>query len=118
MTKLVAPTRLTALGDLGSTIQQWQQLNFADKNIGHPIELSGRASIQVQGDFSESDELVIEGSNDGENYCILQDELGNNLTFRNSAIKSIGTAVRHVRPHVTDGDEHTNLTVTILIKQR
>ena len=111
MTALAA-TRLTPLGDTGLNVQQWGPLTGSDE--GQPIELATfpDRSVQVEGDFGAGGSMSIQGSNDGTNYRVLKDHLGNNLNFTSADIRSIDQIVRYLKP--VGAGAAVALTVTLM----
>lgn len=73
-------------------------------------------SFQVEGTFGSSGTCVLEGTNDGTNWRTLSDPQGNAISLTTAAIKQITEACIQVRPHVTNGDGTTSLTVTMFFR--
>ena len=88
-------------GDLGSNLQSLQYNHI---------------SVQVTGTFGESCSIVIEGSNDGVNFVLLNDLFGNTVHFTKTGLKSIGDVVLYLRPKVIGGDSTTSITITLAAK--
>lgn len=95
----------------------WRDLvNGADGN-GQTSGAYGDRSVQVTGVFGSGGTLVIEGSNDGENWKTLTDPQGNLLSFTATGIETIMESTRFTRPRVTAGDGTTALIVHIYARK-
>lgn len=93
---------------------EWSSL--ADDEAGDAASLSKwpTKSVQVSGTFGASGSISIEGSNDGTEWTVLTDGLGEDLTFTTAGLKEIYQNTQFVRPHVTVGDGDTDLKVVIV----
>lgn len=96
-------------------ILTWPNMQSGDE--GKIIELANFAdrSVQVAGTFGGA-KLVIEGSNDGENWAVLTDPQGNDIEIAANKIELITEVVRYARPRVSGGDGSTSLKVVMLVK--
>jgi hypothetical protein len=87
-------------------------------NTGQPVAYAGRErSIQVEGTFGAGGSVSIEGSNDGQNYHVLNDSSGTPLTLTAAALKTIGDEAIFIRPKVTAGDGTTALNITLAVRK-
>lgn len=84
-----------------------QLAGYADKSFAFTGTLGAAGSIQL------------EGSNDGTNWFILTDPLGNSILFTaaQTQLKAVTEAAIQVRPHVTAGDGTTALTVAMFFRK-
>lgn len=100
-------------GCANAILAQWAALT--NGNDGDPVDLLNfrDRSVQVTGTFGASGSVQLEGSNDGTNYVLLKDPLGNNLAFTAAGLQPVLAMTRYVRPRVTNGDGTTSLTVTM-----
>ena len=77
-------------------------------------------SVMVRGTFGQAN-VVLEGTNElgpDAEYCTLTDEHGSFLIFGSKGLRSILEECVSVRPRVMiDGDETTNLTITLLVEK-
>jgi hypothetical protein len=106
----------SAKGEFDRTlVRQWAVANGDD---GEAMALPNHAdrSVQVSGTFGSGGSVTIEGSLDGTTWAILTDPQGNNLAITSAKIETIMEATLYIRPRVTDGDETTALTITILCR--
>jgi hypothetical protein len=90
-----------AAGDTGEMLEAVQ---YTDK------------SVQVGGTFGVGGAVVIEGSNDGNNWATLTDPQGNALNMSSASIELVSEATRYIRPRVI-GDGTTDLTLHLLLKE-
>jgi hypothetical protein len=91
-----------ANGDVGAQTDAW---DYADR------------SYQIEGTFGASGAVAMEGSNDGANWHTLTDPQGNSLTFGSAGLKEVTEVTQFIRPHVTNGDGTTALTVTAFLRK-
>jgi len=116
-----AKSELHTPWDSNVKIYQWSGLGNGD--IGEALNYPHFAdrSIQVKGTFGEGGTVLLEGSNDREKdslvWATLNDPQGNALSFTEAKIEQVLESSYLIRPRVTDGDETTDLTVTILIRR-
>ena len=85
-----------------SSIVTWSPLATGD--TGEPLQgvgLSDR-SVQFTGTFGGAT-VVLEGSNDGNNWVTLTDPAGVALSFTAAGLKQILQITRYMRPNVSDG---------------
>lgn len=75
------------------------------------------ASLQVTGVFGVEGAVVVEGTNDGENWSLLRDPTGTTITMRSPSIRAVLESVVQIRPRVTSGDETTSLNVTFMFRR-
>lgn len=83
--------------------------------------LSGHAdkSIQVTGTFGAGGNVALEGNNDGSGnfWFDLSDPQGNPIAITTAILKQLEEVAVQVRPHVTNGDGTTALTVTMFARK-
>lgn len=84
----------------------------------NPEEISGAdRSIQIVGAAGaggfNSCTVQIHGSNDGTNFVVLTDGLGNNLSFTAAGIKQIYEMTRYIKAVVSSGTGGTTLTAIV-----
>jgi hypothetical protein len=115
-TQTATQTRLNTIGNDGYRTA-WTLANGDD---GAPFDNAGAVdkSVQVQGTFGAAGSVQIEGSNDGVNWQILRDPLGNNLVFTAAGLKAVLEATLLLRPRCTAGDGTTALVVSLLAMRR
>ena len=76
-------------------------------------------SVMVNGTFGQAT-VVFEGTNElgpDADYCVLTDNHGSFLLFGSKGLRSILEECVSVRPRVIDGDETTDLTITLLVEK-
>lgn len=90
-------------------------LALANGAAGEPITDSayGDRTVQVTGTFGSGGTVVIQGSNDGQNWKTLVDPQGNALSFTSTGLELILECPRYTRPNVTAGDGTTSINVYI-----
>lgn len=98
---------------------QW--LGLANLDTGAPLGEASTANnsdrtIQVNGTFGAGGSGQLEGSNDGVNWNILTDPLGNSLVFTSAGMKAVTELPRFYRPEVTAGDGTTALNFYLFSK--
>lgn len=93
-------TTWTALanGDTGAKVQ------FAS----HPDK-----TVHILGTFGSGGTVSLQGSNDGTNWVILTDPLGNAITLTAEGLKVVMENPLYIRPIVSAGDGTTDLTVIL-----
>lgn len=95
---------------------KWENLKNTDEgNIEQVIQFD-KLSVQVFGIFGESSSIILEGSNDRENFYTLTDSSGSSLYFTKAGLKSVNETVVCIRPKVINGDDSTSLTLLIAAK--
>lgn len=94
----------------------WANLQNSDN--GDPVESvrSSERTIQFEGIFGSGGIIQIEGSNDGNNWHVLTDPQGNNVSKASAGIETIVELTKYIRPRVPAGDGETNLTACLLLK--
>lgn len=75
-------------------------------------------TVQVEGTFGAGGTVLIEGSNDGNNYHVLSDFSGASLSFTSAGLKGVTENVLHLRPRVSGGDGTTSLNVFMLARRQ
>lgn len=73
-------------------------------------------SFQVTGTFGGAS-IVLEGSNNGTDYEILNDPQGNQISLSAHGLKQVEEVTRYVHPRVVGGDGTTNLAVNLLARR-
>ena len=108
---------VSARSSARSIVAKWTGLGNGDIGVG-PAGNSNLQmpsypdrTVQVLGTFGTGGSISIEGSNDGTNWVVLSDPLGNALTFTAAGLKQITEMPDMIRPHVTAGDGTTSLSV-------
>lgn len=116
---IINSTILSVNGDTAKVIKQWANMTFSGSDVGDNLEIPEYAdrSVQVIGTPGAGGTVIIEGSNNGTDYAVLKDHLGNNLSFTAADIRSIDQIVRFIRPRVTGGDGTTSFTVIVLVRR-
>ena len=96
-------------------VSTWKDLTLED--IGQPADVAGIAerSVQVEGEFNGAT-VVIEGSNDGLYYHVLNSHHGIGLTFGMPGLESVEEAVRFIRPRIDCGTAETKITVSLFTR--
>ena len=96
----------------------WSGLLNGD--TGAPVGFmgSGDKSIQFAGTFGVGGTVVLEGTLDGVNYHTLSDLQTLAISKTAAALERVAEVVLNVRPRVTAGDGTTNLTATLLVRQK
>lgn len=73
--------------------------------------------VQVKGTFGASGNARIEGSLDAETtWATLNDPQGNALDVTAAKIERVQESTASVRPHITNGDGTTAITVVMVLK--
>jgi hypothetical protein len=90
-----------------------------DGDTGSSVDFApfGDRSVQVVGTFGAEGNLRVEGSNDGSNWAVLHDPQGDALDLTAAGIVQVLEMTRFLRPHVTGGDETTDLTVVACFRR-
>lgn len=94
---------LTTSGDVGAQV---------DYGPG-----AGGRSIQVTGTFGTSGSVSIEGSNDGQNWYVLNDLSGAALTFTSAGLKGVREDTLYLRPHLTAGTGTISLVCSFVVRK-
>lgn len=104
-----------ATGNTKSVVVQWG--NLANGDAGDALALSQYTdkSAQVTGNFGDG-VLIIEGSNDGDNWFVLTDPQGNDLNISSAKIEQVTEATCYIRPRVT-GTTGAAISVHLFIKE-
>lgn len=91
----------------------------ANGDTGQPLSYVdfGDKTFAVTGTFGVGGSVSLKGSNDGTNYFVLTDHLGNALTFTAAGMKAITENPTYIRPEVTAGDGTTALVATITARR-
>lgn len=102
-----------------SFVVSWSGL--ANGDVGAPVaegDLRGaeRLTIQVAGTFAKG-VVHVEGSNDGQDYAVLNDPHAVPLVFAVPKIRSLVEICASMRPHCILGSEDTSLTVIMLVRK-
>lgn len=92
----------------------WTPLANGDSGKAAGLSANPDKSVQVTGTFGTGGSVNLEGSNDGTNWEILNDALGNAITLTAAGLVSVLENPLYVRPNVTAGDGTTSLTVTVV----
>ena len=98
----------------GNIVVLYTWANLANGDSGLPVQGPGWAdrTFQLTGTFGSGGTCVIEGSNDGVNYAVLDDPFGNPMSFTTAVLKQLIEIPLWVRPRVSVGDGTTSLTIT------
>lgn len=83
---------------------------------GPDMALWSDRSIQVTGTFGAAGTVVLEGSNDGNNWFTLNSPQGTALSFTAAGLKQVLEGALYVRPHVTAGDGTTAIAVAMMFR--
>jgi hypothetical protein len=110
---VISPTEGTAASDARTRVVSWIEMGQSDTATAVQLGAWSDRSVQVAGDFSGAASLAIHGSNDGTNYILLQDTLGDDLTFTAAGLLSIGQATRYIKPVLSSGNGSTDLDIVI-----
>ena len=84
--------------------------------LGPDAALWSEQSVQVTGTFGTGGTVVIEGSNDGNNWFTLNNWQGSALSFTTAGLKRIAEGCLYIRPHVTGGDGTTAIVVALMMR--
>lgn len=112
----VSPTQVTKPKVLPITEAfYWELDGLTTTDTFNALELVGNADRSIQmvgaagaGGFN-SCTVQVQGSNDGTNFVVLTDGLGNNLQFTAAGIKQIAEVTRYLKVIVTSGTAGTDL---------
>jgi hypothetical protein len=111
---------VTATVDVSKVVPEtrtfmWELDGLTTTDTFNSQELSGNADRSVQlvgaagaGGFNGCT-VQVQGSNDGTNFVVLTDGLGNNLSFTAAGIKQVGEMCRYIKAIVTSGTGGTDL---------
>ena len=85
------------------------------REVGGPADVAGSLSRSVQfaGDFDTAT-VILEGSNDGETWVVLQDHIGMAVICKGRDLRSVATMTRFVRPRVEGAGANTKIDCTFL----
>jgi hypothetical protein len=113
---MIRPISILRNGEGTVLLVQWVALGAGDE--GAPLELCGWAdrSVQACGNFGGAT-LRWEGSNNGVDYCTLNDPQGVALNLTGTCVKGVLEACRYARPKVIGGNEQTNLETHVFIRR-
>lgn len=91
----------------------WKELKKGD--VGEWVEATGiKRSVLLTGELGSAD-CKIEGSNDKENVGILHSDFDRELSLEIGNFHNIKEVSKMIRPNVNNGDDNTNLTVSIMV---
>jgi len=100
----------------------WELDGLTTTDTFSPAELTGNADRSVQlvgavgaGGFN-SCTVRVQGSNDGTNFVVLTDGLGNDLEFTAAGIKQVGEVTRYIKAAVTTGTAGTDCRAYIVTR--
>lgn len=95
----------------------WANIHFQD--TCQPISLAHWAdrSIQVDGTFTNSVALALQGSNTNTNYYQLNDPGLNAISKTAAGLSQVLELTTYVKPVVSNGDSSTLLTVTMVCRR-
>lgn len=79
-------------------------------------------SIQVEGTFTNSATVFLQGSNDATttsngNYHTLKDPFGNAISFTSAGIAQVTEVTVWMKPVLANGDASTAITVTAAVRR-
>lgn len=95
---------------------EWADMLTGDDGaVVEQVEHTDRC-IQVEGIFGGG-QLVIEGSNNGEQWHALTNPSGEDLIFTSAGIDQVVESPRYLRPRVIGGDGTTSLTVSMIMRR-
>lgn len=91
--------------------------NMGDDDTGAPFRQSfySDKSVQIVAAAFGSATLVIQGSNDGNNYVTLTDPQGSPLSFTSAGLKAVSELTEYIRP-ATSGGTSTDVTVVMMAR--
>jgi hypothetical protein len=102
-------------GKKENDVATWATLANTDDGAPYNGPARQAISVQVSGVFGAGGNLIIEGSNDGTTYAILDDldsaALG---TITAAGLYQVRDRARYIRPRVSAGDGTTALVVTLV----
>lgn len=110
----MATTNGAQVSDPDSRTLRFKWLAIPNGNQGSAAALNvyHDRTVQVLGTFGVGGSVSIQGSNDGgTTWVILNDPLGNALTFTAAGLKPISALPHKIRPSVTAGDGTTAIDV-------
>ncbi len=98
----------------------WETLQNGDTGTpfdsGHGCPAFSDKSVQVTGTFGSGGSINMEGSNDDSNWEILDDPVGDALTYGAKGMSQILELTKAIRPAVTAGDGTTDIDVTMIVR--
>lgn len=102
----------------GLEIWKWEGLQLNDDGAILEFPRLADKTVQVYGTFGASGHLFIEGTNEfvSPTWAPLNDPQGEVLDFATAKIKQVLENPVAIRPHVTNGDGTTSLTVVIICR--
>lgn len=95
----------------------WKELGDGDAGEECYVYASEYRSVQFAGTFGSEGSVVLEGSNDCVNWFTLSDPQGNPISKMAPGIEAVTELTVFVRPRVQAGDESTNISAVLLIKE-
>lgn len=109
----VTPTQ-TALG-WNAAVITYSNMEGDDTGAAFEWPRHKDRSVQVVATAYDSATLVIQGSNDGDNWVTLFDESGTALSWTSSAqLEVVLQNTRYVRPKTSGGDGTTGTDLTVI----
>lgn len=103
-------------GNTLAVLFTWEGLANGDDGEPIPFSMYADRSVQVTGEFGIGGSLLIEGSNNGQDWEPLTDLQGTDLVFNTGKIEMVTEITQFIRPIVTGGDATTLLNVILLAK--
>lgn len=98
-------------------VMTWANLTAAN-DTGEAIEMPGSVnrSVQMSGTFGAGGKVVLEGSNNGNEWIVLTDGNGNVLRFTGPGLSNVGELTRYIRPRREAGAS-VDVTVDLLMRR-
>lgn len=97
--------------DMRAVRFKWLAIPNGNQGSATSLNIYQDRTVQVLGTFGSGGSVSIKGSNDGVNWVVLTDPLGNALTFTSAGMKQITELPYQIRPEVTAGDGTTAIDV-------
>jgi hypothetical protein len=114
--------RVSVIGDFADSRHVvWAGLLNGDTGAPIGFQGSGDKSIQFTGTFGVGGSISLQGTCDkipGSNWFVLNDLQTLAITKTAAALEGVAEAVMWVRPIVTAGDGTTNLTATMVVRDK
>lgn len=86
-----------------------------DDDCGWAECVGSKRSAFISGEFGKDCDGCLEGSNDQKGIGKLTGHFGVNLKFKANEFLEVNEASRFIRPKINNGDDDTNLTVSIMV---
>lgn len=101
-------------------VRTWTPLTTTNSDgdpIGYASNGMGGVTFQVNGTFGIGGAVAVEGSNNGANWYVLNDQANAPLMFSGAGLKTVRDMPLYIRPRVTAGDGTTSITVVSALQK-